>query len=275
MNFLTKYHEHVTTNKIGVGKAFKIILTFTLLLFICSCGSRRVYTTGSYGSIKSYTQKPKYSGQKETATYVSGDLSFGKHSQDGGAFDDAKTIATANIYRSTTGKFYNFYYGLGASLGTYKFKEGYENLVMDEEKKSFYNINFKSGINYTYTRPKVDWRFLGVELAYLNEFGPYQDKLSELISNHDGELIIANQKAMFTYQLYSEYVFKMSHDSAFTFGFYFGDLLNYKDTELYSGTTGFSGITFGLTFNKCTIHAIFEGGEGDIRSTKIGLTYKL
>lgn len=256
-------------------KTNKILLLGAITFLICSCGSRRIYTTGSYGSLKSYTEKPKYSGQKESATYVSGDLSFGKHSQDGGDFDDTKTIAALNVHRSTTGRFYNFYYGLGASYGTYKFKKGYEDLVVDQEKKSFYTINLKSGINYTYTRPKVDWRFIGIELAYLNEFGPYQDKLSELVSNNDGGLIIVNEKSMFTFQFYSEYVFRLSDDSAFTLGFYFGDLINYKDTEMYDGSTSFSGLTIGLTFNRCTVHTIFETGEGDIKSTKIGLTYKL
>ncbi|OUS03465.1 hypothetical protein A9Q86_00705 [Flavobacteriales bacterium 33_180_T64] len=225
--------------------------------------------------MKSYTEKPHYLDKKKSATYVSGDLSFGEHLQDGGDFDDTKIIAALNVHRSTTGRFYNFYYGFGATYGTYKFKEGYENLIVDEEKKSFYTINFKSGINYTYTRPKVDWRFVGLEFTYLNEFGPYQDKLAKLIANNDGGLTIANQKSMFTYQLYSEYVFKTKDGGSFTFGFYIGDLLNYKNTELYSGVTGFSGITFGFTFNKCTLHAVFESGEGDIKSTKIGLTYRL
>lgn len=67
----------------------------------------------------------------------------------------------------------------------------------------------------------------------------------------------------------------MSNNKAFTFGFYIGDLLNYKDTEMYDGTTGFGGITFGLRLNKCTLSAIFETAQGDIRSTKIGLIYKL
>lgn len=256
-------------------KNIKIVLLGTLLLFICSCGSNRVYTTGSYGSLKSYTEKPKYVDKKESATYVSGDLSFGKHMQEGGDFDDVKTIAALNIHRSTTGRFYNYYYGLGGAYGSYKFKEGYGNLIADEEKRSFYNINLKSGINYTYTRPKVDWRFLGIELTYLNEFGPYQDKLSELISSNDGGLIIANQKSMFTCQLYSEYVFRMSNDSAFTIGFYFGDLVKYHDTIEYNGGTNFSGLTFGLTFNKYAFYAIFESGQGEISSTKIGLSYRL
>ena len=80
---------------------------------------------------------------------------------------------------------------------------------------------------------------------------------------------------MFIYQLYSEYVFKISDNEAFTFGFYFGDLLNYKNNELYAGATGFSGVTIGLRLKKYTLSTIFETGQGDIRSTKIGLTYQL
>ena len=246
-----------------------------LLFFICSCGPTRVYTTGSYGSIKSYSEKQHYTDKKTTATYVSGDISIGKHSQDGGTFKDNKAIVALNLHRSTTGRSYNFYYGLGGAFGSYKFEEGYNDIIKDGEKKSFYSINFKSGINYTYSRPKVDWRFIGLELAYLNEFGPYQKTLSELVTSNSEDLIIANQKSMLTYQLYSEYVFKTNNDKAFTIGFYFGDLMNYKNTKLYSGSTYFNGITFGLRLKNYTMSVIFETGEGDIKSSKFGLSYKL
>ena len=193
-----------------------------------------------------------------------------------------KRIVAINIHRNTTGSFYNYYYGLGGTYGTYNFKEGYSDLIVKNEKSNFYTINIKSGMNYTYTRPKVDWRFIGLEFAYLNEFGPYQDKLSELEStalesttSNDGDLIIVNQKSMVIFNLYSEYVFKISNEEAFTLGFYLGDLLNYKNTGYYSDSTGFSGITLGLRLKKYSVNAIFESGEGDIRSSKIGLTYKL
>lgn len=255
----------------------KALLNLLLVIFVSSCGVKRVYTTGSYGSIKSYTEKQHFIDEKTTATYVSGDVSFGKHSQDDGSFNDTKTIAAINIHRNITGSFYNYYYGLGGTYGTYNFKEGYSDLIVKGEKSHFYTINIKSGINYTYTSPKVDWRFIGLEFAYLNESGPYQDKLSELelTTNNDVDLIIANQKSMFTFNLYSEYVFKISNEEAFTVGFYLGDLLNYKNTELYSDSTGFSGITLGLRLKKYSVNAIFETGEGDIKSSKIGLTYKL
>jgi hypothetical protein len=129
---------------------------------------------------------------------VSGDISFGKHEQDDGAFDDTKTIASLNVHRNTTGRFYNYYYGLGASFGTYHFKEAYNDLVARNEKKNFYNINLKTGINYALTTRKIDFRFIGFELAYANEFGPYQDKLSELSKMIDDNLIIVDKKSLFT-----------------------------------------------------------------------------
>lgn len=246
-----------------------------ILLLLISCGPTRVYTTGSYGSLKSYTEKQHYIDKKTTETYISGDLSFGKHPQEAATFNDKKTIAAMNVHRNTTGRHYNFYYGLGTAFGTYKFTEGYQGLIENGEKSTFFTVNLKSGINYTYTRPKVDWRFIGLELAYLNESGVYQDKLTKLSLVDDDDLYVANQKSMFTYQFYSEYVFKLSNRAAFTFGFYAGDLIYFKDADMYDGTTGFNGFTFGLRLNKYTFSTIFETAQGDIKSTKIGLTYKL
>ncbi|HEX9600438.1 MAG TPA: hypothetical protein VF985_03005 [Mariniflexile sp.] len=68
----------------------KALLNLLLVIFVSSCGVKRVYTTGSYGSIKSYTEKQHFIDGKTTATYVSGDVSFGKHSQDDGSFNDTK-----------------------------------------------------------------------------------------------------------------------------------------------------------------------------------------
>ena len=111
-----------------IKKIMKTILKLSLaalLLFVCSCGSRRIYTSGSYAAIKSYTAKPLYKGEKETVTYVSGDIAFGSHKQDGGTFNDTKSLFSGRIHRSTSGKFYNYYYGAGLSAGSYKFKKGF------------------------------------------------------------------------------------------------------------------------------------------------------
>ena len=59
----------------------KIIL-ITQLFLLSSCGVRRIYTSGSYGSLKSFTAKKEYSGERSSEIYVSGDLSTGKHEQE-------------------------------------------------------------------------------------------------------------------------------------------------------------------------------------------------
>lgn len=234
-----------------------LIEVMILIIMFCSCSPTRVYTTGSYGSLKSYTEKQHYVHAKTIETYASGDLSFGKHEQDGGDFNDTKTIIALNIHKTTTGDFYNYYYGLGATFGTYKFKKGLTSFVNEGETQKFYTVNLKLGINYTYTRPKVDWRFIGVELSYLNEFGPYQHKLSYLASNSIDNVIVVNQKSMINYQFYSEYVFKTDSNSAFTIGLYVGDLMNFKGSNIYSDSTLYSGITLGLSFSTFSINAIF------------------
>ena len=255
-------------------RLLKIPSLFLCIILLSSCGPRRVYTTGTYGSIKSYTEKQHYVDQKTTNTYISGDVSFGRHMQEDGAFDDSKTITSINLHRNSTGRFYNYYFGLGASAGIYKFKKGYFDVIRDNEKKNFYTVNLKAGVNYTYTRPKIDFRFIGVEFAYNNEFGPYQDKLSDLMKVGE-DLIIVNQKSLFSYNIYSEYAFKLSKDRALTLGFYLGDLISKKNDGNYSGESGFTGFTFGLRFKKYTFHLMYEGGENDIRSTKFGITYHL
>lgn len=251
------------------------LLSIAFLISLTSCSSERVYTTASYGSLKSYTAKQHYVDSKTTKTYVQGDVSFGKHMQEAGNFDDNKTTVSINGHRNTTGKFYNFYYGVGASFGIYKFNRGYGDLIDDGEKQNYYNINLKTGANIAYTRPKIDYRFLGLEFAYNNEFGSYQDKLSELVDANDSNLIIVNQKSLLTYHLYSEYALKISDEDAITLGFYFGGLLNLEETNMYNDKNGFSGFTIGLRLKRYTLSILYESGQNEIRSTKLGLTYQL
>lgn len=245
------------------------------VLLCYSCGVDRVYTSGTYGSLKSYTAKPVYNGEKTSKYYVSGDLSFGKHEQDGGDFKDSKTIVTVNAHKAITRKNFNLHYGVGGSYGNYKFHESYEGAVSENEKQHFYSANFKTGINYTMSRPKIDFRFIGLELTYNYEFGPYQDKLSELRSVLNGDnVVIVNEKSMFSYNLYSEYVFKLDDKSSFNLGFYGGYI--FVDSELVSsGDATFSGLTIGLNVDRYTFSMIFESGYGGVKSSKFGLAYRL
>ena len=102
-------------------KILKALLICTILVFFISCGVNKVYTSASYGSLKSYTEKPIYNGKKETSTYVSGSFSNLNHPQDNESGDKV-TMGNFLIYRTTTNKRLNYYYGLGGSFGTYQFK---------------------------------------------------------------------------------------------------------------------------------------------------------
>ncbi len=256
-------------------KTLTKLLIIALMPVLSSCGVKRVYTTASYGSLKTYTEKAHYNNEKSSSIYVTGDVSFGKHIQESQNFNDKTTLVTLSIYQSITGEHYNFYYGLGSGFGTYRFTKGFEDLVEDQEKKNFYNLNFKTGINYTMPRRVIDYRFIGLEIAYHNEFGPYQNKLSDLLKFNNSELLIVNDKSLLSFNLYSEYVFKFSEKDALTIGFYFGDLINHKKVETYDYSTSFSGITTSLRLNKCSISVVSESAQGKIRSSQIGLTYQL
>ena len=255
-------------------KIFIKIQTLIALLFFSYCGANRIYTIGSYGSLKSYTEKQHYEDKKTTETYLSGDLSIGKQLQEGGLYDDIKTILSINAHQNTTGRFYNYYYGLGASRGTYTFKQSFQDLIQSREKQNFYNIFLKAGGNITYSRPKIDYRFIGLEFGYLYEYGPYQNKLDKLKKADYNTLKVVNQKFLLSYHFYSEYAFKISKEEALTFGFYLGDILNLRDYDKYDKFNN-SGYSFGFRFKDYTAHLMFESGNNGIRSGKFGLTYRL
>ncbi|GEM_PF-2543610 len=254
---------------------FKILI-IVQLCFVWSCGVQpRIYTSGSYGTIKSYKEKPHYNGKKESAVYVSGDFASGKHTQFTGITDDKKTITSFSAHRSVTNNNYNLYYGLGGSFGKYTFTDAYEDNIVHNDSKNFYSLNVNTGLNYTMSRRIIDYRFIGIELGYNHEFGPYQNKLDELKDLNDSGLIIVNQKSLFSYNFYSEYVFKLSKDNALSVGFYIGDLINNSNYDNKENRGGFNGLTFSLRLNRYIISAVTQRGDGGIKSTKVGLTYKL
>ena len=162
----------------------------TLLLICTSCSPQRIYTSGSYGTLKSYTSKLPFEDEKKKATYVSASADFGKHPQENDLFRDKKFVFSADVHQAVSGKHYNYYYGIGAGAGSYKFERGLDDVIATAEKQSFYSIRAKAGINYTYTRPKVDYRFIGLEVSYVNEFGPYQDKLKEILRDAPQAIVV-------------------------------------------------------------------------------------
>ncbi len=248
------------------------LLSLIVSFLLTSCGTR-VYTSGTYGSIKSYTAKPEFRGENKKATYVSVDISKGKQRIDE-SITDSKTLVSINAHRSITRKYFNFYYGLGGTIGNYKFDAPINNDV-NSDSKSFYSFNSKTGINLNLPTKKVDWRILGLELTYNYEFGPYQDILEQVKNNNeDPSLLVFNEKSILAYNIGTEAVFKLNSGNAFSLGVYVGEILN-RTADLKDRNTMFGGVLMSYKIKKFTVSFLREEGQEDIASSKFGLTYEL
>ncbi|BAO76213.1 hypothetical protein [Winogradskyella sp. PG-2] len=179
-----------------------------------------------------------------------------------------------NAHRSITRKYFNFYYGLGGTIGKYKFDKPI-NETVSNNPKTFYNLNSKTGINLNLPTKKMDWRVIGIELTYNYEFGPYQNALENVRnSNEDPSLLIFNKKSILAYNFGSEAVFKLTSGNTFSFGYYIGELLNRTD-NLKGMNTTFMATYMSYKIKKITLSFLSEGGQANISSSKFGLSYQL
>ena len=260
----------------------KLLLIAILSVSFSSCGVKKVYTSASYGSLKSYTEKPIYNGKKETSTYVSGSFSNINHPQNN-ENDDKATMGNFSIYRTTTDKKLNYYYGLGGSFGNYQFKSDLSNLdnsanyLSENDKLDFYNINLKAGVNLTKTWKKFEYSIVGMEFIYVNEFGSYIDKLSDLPQISD--VIIVDEKSIFAFNLNTEITFRINKDNNIGYGMFFGDVL-FLDKEKTQNKTQnesapFYGFLLKYNYKNFTLSLINESSARSIKSIRFGITYRL
>ncbi len=262
----------------------KNLLIIILSLLLLSCGIDRIYTSGTYSSIKSYTAKPEYRNKDTSAVYISGDYSKGEHSQFGNYSTsglaqkerkDTKDLMSLSIHKSITRENFNFYYGIGGTYGNYTFKSDFFDIVKLNEKKDFYSFNTKMGINYNLPTKKMDWRIIGLELGYNYEFGPYQNILARIKERAEDlpRILVVNEKSFFSYNFNSEAVFKLKNSSAIGIGFFIGDILNNLE-ELKGKDSSFYGLFFSYRHKRYTFSYIEEIGN-EVRSSKFGLSYQL
>ena len=188
--------------------------------------------------------------------------------------NDSKTLLSISAHRSTTHKYFNFHYGLGGTMGRYRFDKPI-NEDVNFKSRAFYSLNSKAGINLNLPTKKMDWRVLGAELTYNYEFGPYQKTLDDVRSNSEGtDLLIFNKKSILAYNFGSEAVFKLDSGNALSFGYYMGEILN-RTGNLAGRNTFFMGLFTSYKINSFTLSLIREGGKAQIGSSKFGLSYQL
>jgi len=271
---------------ISLSVLYAIIITFTL----SSCSTTmpsRVYTNGSYGTLKNYTSKPEYRDKDTSAVYISGSIAHGKNNIE--VSDDSKTLINANLHKSVTRKNFNFFYGAGITYGNYKFDGPSlnEDFILPSTK-NFYMLNSNIGANLNLPTKRMDWRVIGIELGHSYEFGPYQNTLNEINDANIPEYIAANQKSILHYSLSTEAVFKFENEEALTLGVFAGDILNKKKDLKDSSETTMRGYYIAYSFDRITLSLlqqfapqlennsprIFDGFDSD-RSVKFGVSYQL
>jgi len=264
-------------------KNAQILLIF-LGALLYSCGPTRVprkfyeYHSSSLGALKTYTAKPAYKGKKEKALYISANFSDGAQSQNKSNSEDVKKAGVLSVHRSVTDEYYNLHYGIGATYGEYKFGNSLGNFVTNQEKKDYYAINLKTGINFKKSIKKVDFRIIGLELAYDYEKGSYYKKISELptgdIDPGYYNIKVKNPKSIFAYNFNTEVVLKFNTENNLGLGIFLGQ------TILSSDSFDFSGFTISYNYKKVTASLVYENlkslsNKTHIKNIKYGLTYEL
>ncbi len=172
-------------------------------------------------------------------------------------------------------KHWNFYYGVDLAYGTYRFNQGYLDIITPNSSSDFYRLSGFGGINFTISRPKIDYRILGLEFSYTHEAGTYQDELSALRSQtaSNSSVLVFNKRNLPAFNLYSELLFKLTKEKALGVEFYGGEVF-VSDPEL-DRSAAFAGYALSYRFKQYTFSFSQEYGQADIRSWSMGLSYKL
>jgi len=254
-----------------------------LLIVMQSCYTgKSVYTNATMGSTAGYIAKPIYNGENRSDIYVTGEFGNGNVSNNNGNEDSGTRVAALNVHRAHARKNFNFYYGVGAELGSFKFWEEDFQLQGQEElisagKKNFYSLQAKTGINYLVSRPYADFRILGLDLGFISEFGPYIDTLKELESNvvdYDAVEVYIKESTFYL-GLNSEIVFKLNENNSIGINPFlaksFLETKNGLSPNLYGLALSYRYSDFTLSF----FNEVNSQYSVDTYNCKIGLSYRL
>lgn len=262
------------------NKCYKIVFLCLLSASLGSCRISKVYTSASYGGLKSYTEKPVYKGKNESANYLSGGLKIASHSQVDVPADEV-IAGNFSIHRATTLERFKIYYGLGSTFGKYKFNSDYTDLadntiyVTQGEELDYHNINLKLGFNFTKTWDKVEFNMVGLEFIYLNESGSYIDKLKTIPESD--RVAIIDQRSLLAFNINSEAIIKINNNNNVGIGIFVGGTLladreRANDSKIGAGF--YNGFHAKYTHRRFTISLVYEHGKYFIQSTSFGLTYR-
>lgn len=141
------------------------------------------------------------------------------------------------------------------------------------------------GINYNISTSNFEIRPIGVKLYLDYEFGPYQNRLSELEEIRRNSLTevnyeIANQEIMLSGYLESEILYKINRRHTIGFGVFYG--VNSLGQTYASVSEDSFGMMSSYRYKRFVFSYVLEhttdlylNESKNINSHKFGLTYKL
>lgn len=169
----------------------KLVTFILLMILLTGCTRYAYFQSPLHTNTNSYKAIPTNRDKTPSAVYASGAITTG------GANDnnrDGFTALIGSLHRSHNWGHFQAYYGLSGTLGRYKVDSVsngtslYRNNSMNDSlinarsgSKFFGSWGMVSGINFVWPfRGGGEWRVIGTELSWNQEFGKYLDFRQQL-----------------------------------------------------------------------------------------------
>ncbi len=143
------------------------ILAAGLLLMLSAC-ERQIYTPALYHQDIAYQPKPASFDSAKTANYLSGGLNYYLDQ----TWTDLLVSAQFNYSRAHVFDNFNLSYGAFSVLGDYD-QSSSGTSPNDFSYKFFGAVGARASANLFTSYERMDFRYLGIEMAYSHEFGSF------------------------------------------------------------------------------------------------------
>ena len=206
-----------------INKITLILLPAAFLFSACS----HVYVPALYHQDIAYQPKPASFDTAKTATYISGGLNTYTNSH----YNDFLVSGQFNLSQGFVFDNFNLAYGAFGVLGDYQnsaISQGKPNYFSD---KSFGAVGGRFSMNAFVNSGRVDFRFIGVEMAYSHEFGDFASFRQQL--NTQSGYFVDLRTNLFSIGLTTEVIFHNRNNNDFQNGLrgFLGTTLGYNELD--------------------------------------------
>ena len=178
----------------------KLNILVTSLLFLLSACERQIYTPALYHQDIAYQPKPASFDSLKTANYISGGINYYLDQ----TWSDLLVSTQFNFSRAHVFNNFNLSYGAFGVAGDYD-KGGDDSSPTDFSGRFFGAVGGRASANLFTSYERMDFRYLGIEMAYSHEFGSFAAFRHFLNSQPGYQADIRTE--LFTVGLSSEIIF--------------------------------------------------------------------